>query len=347
MQLMQSYTQMPSKISTKMTEKLTNICATSEQLEIRLPAGFAAMETQVAGHTFDTSSLGLLQDSGGCVLKPLGKPECGEREKNFYENLQEAEKSNDSNLLLQLSSFVPKFHKTVSLVVNNRQHTFLKMEDLTKGMRKPCIMDIKVGKRTWDPMASEQKRRVEEQKYVRCKQVLGLCIPGFQVYTRQDYKVLRFSKEYGKNLDSDGFRATMALFINAENGEVCRPLVFEILKQLYRIREWFKVQTLYNFYASSLLIVYDYEYLEKLLLQTDSHQSNGISQLTNGDLENNHSVHINAQNITEHKTSDAQWVKVKMIDFAHVFPTENHSLDTNYIFGLENLIMVFEELMNR
>lgn len=338
---------MPSKVSTEMTENHTNICATSEQLEIQLPAGFAAMETQVAGHTFDRSSLGLLQDSGGCVLKPLGKPECGEREKNFYEYLQEAEKSNGSNLLLLLGSFVPKYRRTVTLVVNNSQHTFLKMEDLTKGMRKPCIMDIKVGKRTWDPMASEQKRSVEEQKYTRCKQVLGLCIPGFQVYTHKDCKLLRFSKEYGKNLDSDGFHATIALFMNAQNGEVCRPLVFEILKQLYRIRDWFRVQTLYNFYASSLLIVYDYEHLEKFLLQNYSHQDNGISQLTNGDLENNHSVHLNAQADTEYKTSDAEWVKVKMIDFAHVFPTTNQSLDTNYIFGLENLIMVFEELINR
>ncbi|XP_014097983.1 inositol polyphosphate multikinase [Bactrocera oleae] len=338
---------MPSKVSTKMTEKHTNISAASELVEIQLPAGFAAMETQVAGHTFDTSSLGLLQDKGGCVLKPLGKPECGEREKNFYENLQEAEKSNDSNILQLLSSFVPKYHKTVTLVVNNRQHTFLKMEDLTKGMRKPCIMDIKVGKRTWDPMASEQKRRVEEQKYLRCKQVLGLCIPGFQVYTHKDCKVLRFSKEYGKNLDCDGFRATIALFINAQNGEVYRPLVFEILKELYRIREWFKVQTVYNFYASSLLIVYDYELLEKFLLQNNSHQGNGISQLTNGDIEDNRSVNLNAPENTEYKASGAQWVKVKMIDFAHVFPTTNQSLDTNYIFGLENLIVVFEELMNR
>ncbi|XP_018801534.1 PREDICTED: inositol polyphosphate multikinase [Bactrocera latifrons] len=343
---MKSYIQMPSKVSTKMTEKHTNICAASELVEIQLPAGFAAMETQVAGHTFDTSSLGLLQDNGGCVLKPLGKPECGEREKSFYENLQEAEKSNDSNVLQLLSSFVPKYYKTVTLVVNNRQHTFLKMEDLTKGMRKPCIMDIKVGKRTWDPMASEEKRCVEEQKYVRCKQVLGLCIPGFQVYTHKDRKVLRFSKEYGKNLDSDGFRATIALFINAQNG-VFRPLVFEILKQLYRIREWFKMQTLYNFYASSLLIVYDYEQLEKFLLPNDAHQGNGISQLTNGDLENNGSVNLNAQESTAYKSSDAHWVKVKMIDFAHVFPTTNQSLDTNYIFGLENLIVVFEELMNR
>ncbi|XP_004535088.1 inositol polyphosphate multikinase [Ceratitis capitata] len=338
---------MPSLYSTKMSSKLTNVLSVVEQLEIQLPAGFAAMETQVAGHTFDAASLGLLQDNNGCVLKPLGKPECGERELNFYENLQLAEKSEDSNLLLPLRSFVPKYYKMVKLFVNNRQHTFLKMEDLTNGMRKPCIMDIKVGKRTWDPMASEQKRRVEEQKYLRCKQVLGLCVPGFQVYTYAVSKALRYSKEYGKNLDVDGFRKTIALFLNAQNGEVFKPLVFEILKQLYSIRDWFKVQTIYNFYASSLLIVYDFDYMEKHLKQNETHTNNGISQIPNGNIQNNHSTHFNLEKCPEYSTSIVKWVKVKMIDFAHVFPTENQSLDTNYIFGLENLIMVFEELMER
>ncbi|XP_054730484.1 inositol polyphosphate multikinase [Anastrepha obliqua] len=340
---------MPSQSCTKMLNIDISNRSVAEQFDIQLPAGFAAMETQVAGHTFDTAPVGLLQDSSGCVLKPLGKPECGERELNFYENLQQAEKSNDSrSLLLPLRSLVPKYHKMVKLVVNNRQHTFLKMEDLTYGMQKPCIMDIKVGKRTWDPMASEHKRRVEEQKYVRCKQVLGLCVPGFQVYTLKESKVLRYSKEYGKNLDADGFRATIALFINAQNGKVYRPLVYEILKQLYRIEDWFKMQTLYNFYASSLLIVYDFEKLVEYLKQKDLDHCNGVQQLANGDGHNNCSAHINIKKIPEgYSPSIAQWVKVKMIDFAHVFPAENQSLDTNYIFGLKNLILVFEELMER
>lgn len=29
-------------------------------------------------------------------------------------------------------------------------------------MLDPCIMDIKIGKRTWDPLASPEKRLAEE-----------------------------------------------------------------------------------------------------------------------------------------------------------------------------------------
>ncbi|XP_036318786.1 inositol polyphosphate multikinase [Rhagoletis pomonella] len=338
---------MPSQNSTKMSNITTNNSSVVGQFDIQLPSGFAAMETQVAGHTFDTAAVGILQDNSGCVLKPFGKPECGARELNFYESLQQAEKSNEPNILMMLRSLVPKYHKIVKLVVNNCEHTFLKMEDLTYGMKKPCIMDIKIGERTWDPIATEQKRRVEEQKYARCKQVLGLCLPGFQVYTLTDSKALRYSKEYGKKLDADGFRAAIALFINAQNGKVYRLLVYEILKQLYRIRDWFKVQTLYNFYASSLLLVYDFDKFEEHFKQTDMHRYNGIPLRTNGDA-HNYSAQINFGKVLgDDSTNATQWVKVKMIDFAHVFPADGTTPDHNYIFGLENLIMVFEELMER
>lgn len=43
-------------------------------------------------------------------------------------------------------------------------------------------MDIKIGQRTWDPLADEEKIKCEQSKYYECKQGLGFCIPGFQVY---------------------------------------------------------------------------------------------------------------------------------------------------------------------
>lgn len=40
-----------------------------------------------------------------------------------------------------------------------------------------------------------------------------------------------------------------------------------------------------------------------------------------------------------------EWAFVKMIDFAHVFPAEGPSIDTNYLFGIENLVKIFEEFL--
>lgn len=44
-------------------------------------------------------------------------------------------------------------------------------------------------------------------------------------------------------------------------------------------------------------------------------------------------------------SNDKEWAFVKMIDFAHVFPAEDASIDTNYLFGIENLVKIFEEFL--
>lgn len=93
-------------------------------------------------------------------------------------------------------------------------------------------MDIKIGKRTWDPLANCVKIQSEEvrnqkfraaaifiidqynryvqnhlqKKYEACKSTLGLCIPGFQVYSVRSGVCKRFGKEYGKNLNATSIK---------------------------------------------------------------------------------------------------------------------------------------------
>lgn len=70
-------------------------------------------------------------------------------------------------------------------------------------MYEPCIIDIKIGKRTWDPLASAEKMLTEEEKYQACKQTVGFCIPGFQVYDIKSGRIKRYGKEYGKKLNQE------------------------------------------------------------------------------------------------------------------------------------------------
>ncbi|XP_016985672.1 inositol polyphosphate multikinase [Drosophila rhopaloa] len=302
-----------------------------------MPEGFRQLKTQVAGHTFEdsnTEAVGLLQDpTAGCVLKPMGKPECGERELRFYESLAAAGASGDNDLAL-LRGHVPRFYGPLKLVVNQRERTFLRLEDLTRGMSQPCVMDVKMGKRTWDPESSRNKRKLEEAKYVMCKQKLGLCLPGFQVYLPKENehpketKILRHGKDYGKSLSVEGFKQTMVLFFNASDSKTKRArtelLLKEVLRQLQEILSWFNSQRLLHFYASSLLICYDYSRMD---------QSSKCQSLLNGH-------HIKE----DHPTN---WVRVKMIDFAHVYPAEEALPDENYMFGLKSLIDVVQSILHR
>lgn len=40
-----------------------------------------------------------------------------------------------------------------------------------------------------------------------------------------------------------------------------------------------------------------------------------------------------------------EWAFVRMIDFAHIFPAEEDTVDSNYLFGVENLVKIFEEFL--
>ncbi|KAH8413010.1 hypothetical protein KR009_007412, partial [Drosophila setifemur] len=307
-----------------------------------LPVGFCQLNTQVAGHTFEETNaeaVGLLQDPcAGCVLKPMGKPECGERELRFYESLAGAGAGAGVNDLVLLRGHVPRFYGPLKLVVNQRERTFLRLEDLTRGMLRPCVMDVKMGRRTWDPESSPKKRKLEEAKYVMCKQKLGLCLPGFQVYLpdEKDDKesvILRHGKDYGKSLNVEGFKQTMALFFNASTNDSksrrvqTEILLKEVLRQLEAILSWFQSQTLLHFYASSLLICYDYSRLDPSSAPKDKN------------------LLLNGHHHKEETPSD--WVRVRMIDFAHVYPAYQALPDDNYMFGLKSLIEVVDSILHR
>lgn len=76
------------------------------------------------------------------------------------------------------------------------------MEDLTHMMHQPCIVDLKMGKQTWDPVATEDKQRKEDSKYVECKTKLGFCIPGLHTHHISSGGELRkYGRDYGKKLN--------------------------------------------------------------------------------------------------------------------------------------------------
>lgn len=80
---------------------------------------------------------------------------------------------------------------------------FLELEDITEGMSEPCVMDVKIGRRTWDPLATPEKRAAEEIKYAESKRAYGFCVPGFQVYRLPQGDLRRYGNDYGKKLNAE------------------------------------------------------------------------------------------------------------------------------------------------
>lgn len=309
------------------THPITSIMSEWESIPSDLPAGVLQLENQVAGHTAAQGCLGLLKTtSDGTILKPTGKVLCGIREIAFYERLQDArnrKEDDPEDLWTVLCQVVPRYFGHPKLTIDGKEVEFIQLEDLTEGLVWPCIMDVKIGRRTWDPLATPEKRKAEENKYKACRQRFGLCIPGFQLYSVRDGGTLiRHGKDYGKKLTEDNIRDAFLLYLNAaEDGRVSRTLLEQFLRDLYLIRDWARKQTMFRLYSSSVLLVYD------------------AAQLKGGERQRERLTHSNGTLLT---------ARARMIDFAHAFPTETCEADTvdeNYLQGVDSLVDIFEQFL--
>lgn len=57
---------------------------------------------------------------------------------------------------------------------------YLKLEDVTHHFVKPCIMDVKLGQRSYDPFASQEKREQQIRKYPLMEEI-GFLVLGMRV----------------------------------------------------------------------------------------------------------------------------------------------------------------------
>ncbi|XP_076244363.1 inositol phosphate kinase 2 [Calliopsis andreniformis] len=258
--------------------------SSTEVAEIPSDCGFhgriSPLESQMAGHLSDDKcrTIGMLRRPDGRVLKPVVKPLLGRREIAFYESLQESE----DPIMLQLKSYVPRYYGTTELSVFGRRVTFLTLKDITDGMAEPCVMDIKIGRRTWDPLATPQKKATEELKYAESKRTYGFCITGFQVYCLSSGQLKKFGKHYGKTLDAKGVVEALKMFLNINpERPPCRQLIVQLLSFLWKILLFFRTQRLFRFYSSSLLVAYDAKRLQQYLPPDIDASSNKPMSVTN------------------------------------------------------------------
>ncbi|XP_070519048.1 inositol polyphosphate multikinase isoform X2 [Cardiocondyla obscurior] len=365
------------------------------------PGGLTPLECQIAGHPFngEKQTIGMLIcRRSGHILKPATKVILGEREIAFYENL----KNSHDFVATELKKFVPRYYGTTELRVFNNRTKFLMLRNITKGMAEPCVIDIKIGSRTWDPLATPEKRRTEELKYGESKRTYGFCITGYQVYSVLSGRLRKYDRDYGKQLGVEGVVEALEDFLNAIPGKpICRQLVSEILTYLYKIERLFNIQRKYRFYSSSLLVAYDAQHLRQHCpLKTDSSALHSVSKfskdMTCGSVPcivpnkylsgtndlmfrsrlkksasepvsmckqipnpiKSCNLNVNTDRLCQSSPSHfsilctndvtkkdddvsmdkCKWVKVKMIDFTHVFPGENNELDRNYRDGIKMLI---------
>lgn len=228
-----------------------------EMLQL-VPIGYVPLPHQVGGHSYFDGQIGMLRKIGqpSILYKPLQAGSKGPRELTFYDSVFSQEVTSEDTI--RLRQLIPAYYGTT--VITDRANTpltCLKLEDITCGFEKPCIIDIKIGKRVWDDLALQDKIDREKKKYP-CQEVIGFRIVGMRVYQVTSSTYHFFDRHYGRSLGSEEavFREGLMLFFN--NGNSVRlDLLPLILKQLQPFYDWFESQISYKLFATSLLIVYE------------------------------------------------------------------------------------------
>lgn len=250
-------------------------------------------EHQVAGHTKET-----LYRYKEYILKPLVKPALFMRELAVYEQLAEEK---DANYFM-----FPKYFGAVEVVNEaGAKVQFIVMDDLTlvSSSSLPCVIDIKIGRQTYEPSVDEAKKQREKLKYIYQEEI-GFRITGMKVFDSGAGEYIVTDKRFGRSLLPSQVADGLAIFF-LDACTLRADILNAVIIKLSRILEWMTTQNKFQFYCSSILVVY------------------GSARSSD---------------------SETPRVEVRMIDLAHTIPSDG-AQDDGYIHGLSNLVRYLQQVL--
>jgi hypothetical protein len=68
--------------------------------------------------------------------------------------------------------FFHYLHVNVNYVFSNSDVRFIILDNVANDIAEPCIMDVKIGRQTWDPEATLEKRKNEDVSFHCCPVVV-------------------------------------------------------------------------------------------------------------------------------------------------------------------------------
>jgi len=168
----------------------------------------------------------------------------GKAETAFYEKI---------HLYPTLQSLAPQFFGIKEL--NDKK--YIVIEDLTHGFKKPCILDVKIGKQSYGEDASEEKKASMEAKDKKSTTwTLGARITAMKVFRHDINDYIKKGKAEGKDVTAENFGSALSEYFH--NGkELRKSLIPKFLEKIYKIKEWAESQSDLRIYSSSILFVYD------------------------------------------------------------------------------------------
>jgi 1D-myo-inositol-tetrakisphosphate 5-kinase/inositol-polyphosphate multikinase len=147
-------------------------------------------------------------------------------------------------VFLELRKYLPKYHGVWSPPIAPND-LYLKVEDVTHKFNKPCIMDVKIGRKSYDPFASSEKIQQQVRKYPLMEEI-GFLVLGMRVYHAHSDSYETQNQHYGRSLTKETIKDGVYRFCH--NGFCLRKdAVAASLQKIEKILQWFENQKQVNF----------------------------------------------------------------------------------------------------
>ncbi|KAG0197299.1 hypothetical protein BGX28_009190 [Mortierella sp. GBA30] len=234
------------------------------------------------------------------------------------------------------------------------------LENISRGFKKACVLDLKLGTQLYDDNASEEKKaRLGAVAANTTSGKLGIRLTGFQVYDDSKGDFTKYSKHYGKGLTEDtildGFRA----FFSANIGSKRMRLVIErFVNDLADFLVTIKTQEL-RMRSSSLLMMYEghaeafdlglqleQEKIEAAVARAKAHLERESRERKEGEDEYDSDDSDDSEDDSDEEVAQ-KVTDMRLIDFAHSTWTPGLGPDESVIQGVESTLALFEKLLQQ